>query len=377
MLGVLPSTGRGETVQFLGLEVSFLTWGLFAGFGLLSLARWIRSWGDGAWARRGASAVFALAAVPLVINFSAASRRHGGDAELARDFAFDLLQSVEPHGILFTNADNDTFPVWYLQEVEGVRRDVSVVNLSLANTRWYVRQLRDRIPRPFDAAAALERYRALAAPGALPPLHDLPDAAVDRLVPHYTPRAVEYRAGPVAFTIPRGDVLQISDQVALVLVQRNWSTRPIYWALTAGTHAWRYFADWIVHEGLVFRLDPDRPVGDIPPETVSPLGTAFDVERTQWLSDSVYRYGGLLDGPPEDLEPTAAGIAQNLAFPYLGLIGAYETQGDVDRLIGALERYLQLRPEPRLEAYLAALRSRVPDSALPPDTASPPTVEPR
>src|SRR5690349_10349854 len=166
---------------------SFALWGVWVGMGLATLMEWISDWlrprvpdAERRW--RLASPVLLLAAIPLIGNHLTASRK--GET-LARDFAYDMLQSLEPYGVLVTAGDNDTFPLWYAQEVEHIRQDVTIVNLSLANTDWYLRQLQRRPLTTFDSTAAPAIYRSRAWPKPAGRLLDYTDEQLAHLEPVY------------------------------------------------------------------------------------------------------------------------------------------------------------------------------------------------
>ena len=126
---------------------SFFAFSIWIGLGTAAISDWIsRNIKNRDLGKRliGGSIILQLIFIPFVM---ARANYHSHDRSgnfVAWDYSYNLLQSCGPNGVLFTNGDNDTFPLWYLQEVEKVRTDVAVVNLSLLNTPWYIKQWRDK-----------------------------------------------------------------------------------------------------------------------------------------------------------------------------------------------------------------------------------------
>jgi hypothetical protein len=289
---------------------SFQLWGVWVAVGLgaafAALAQTLRRSMDEARSWLFAAPVLLIALFPLWGNHITASR---SGEWLPRDFAWDLLQSVEPYAILITAGDNDTFPLWYMQEVEGVRQDVLVANLSLANTDWHVRQLKRRELLPFDTANAIATYRgrewqrpteepislSYEEIGALPPLFQLQQASV------FTQDNLQAVLQP--------GILERSDIVTLQLIQDNLGKRPIYFSRTAGgIPDGLGFTPYLLGQGLARKLMPDSIVAT---ENIVPLRAQgwVDLERTEELLFEVYhpesaareRPRGWIDTPSEGI----------------------------------------------------------------------------
>jgi hypothetical protein len=337
--------------------VSFIVWGIWAGMGLVVVARaWMTRSGS---VRRLAPAALLLALLPVAFNWTAASRRQGPDARLAADWAYDLLNTAAPYGILFTYGDNDTFPLWWAQEVAGIRQDVVVVCLALANTDWYMRQLRDAPVRPLDRKGLPAIWQGAIRPPPDRPLHSMTDSMIATAMSGYVvPEDQRVQLGPISRTLKAGTFLLPNDILTLSVVRENIGKRPIVWAITTG----REFAgleDYVIQQALGFALRTS------PPDTTSSAvdnrklaGAPLDIPTTERLLWETYRYAGLLQGDVTKLESTSASIASTLSLPYTQLSYVYSARGQTDKLMRALERAMQLTPNPALRAALAELRIR-------------------
>src|SRR5699024_3944985 len=140
-LNQTPLEPRERDYAYVGSFFAFSIWIGIGGMGLIELARdYLKSSKLAAYG----IAILLFCASPLLMGTQNYYTHDRSERYVAPDYAYNLLQSTAPNAILFTNGDNDTFPLWYMQEVEGVRTDVRVVNLSLLNTDWYIKQMRDQ-----------------------------------------------------------------------------------------------------------------------------------------------------------------------------------------------------------------------------------------
>src|SRR5690606_7178879 len=378
--------------------VGFSVWGLWAGLGIVAL--WQRladavsarlaaaGRGDAdapAGVRRAqlvAAPVLAIAFIPLAFNWSWASRAHDYSA---RDWAYNLLMSVEPYAVLFTNGDNDTFPLWYLQEVEGIRRDVTVIVMSYLNTAWYVKQLRQLTTpcaegqsaaddatriighRPFlpeqgagiyevadpstedrPGQALLERP-----PGRRPPTRSiipLTDEQIDRIAntrPFITQETQTFVAGNIETTIPRGTIMIPADLFLGFIISSSIDDRPIYFATTTQAYDELNLWPYLIRQGVAFKLNngpvnPDSIPGVVAlPETpYTPIfGPYIDVPRTDSLLWNVFQHA---PGFPEEwthwVDRPTQGIPTYYAYAHLANAQAYAVLGDTAQAQRHLER---------------------------------------
>ena len=334
-----------------------------------------------------AGVVVALAAVvPLIMvaegwdDHSRARRRTGVD------MAKNYLNSLAHNAIIFTNGDNDTFPLWYAQEVEGIRTDVRVCNLSLLNTDWYIDQMRrrayesaplpimmdeekyrqgtrdvilvDRQSQPVDLLEAmaftlddenLEQFPGQKGYFSLPGnTFRIPvDSAAVVASGLVSPEETKYLVDEVKWTLANGSgstpsYITKNHYAALNMIANNNWERPIYFAVTTGPDSYLGLSEFFRLEGLAYRFVPLKYPKNENPNILGSIGLDIMyenvMEKWAWGNMDDVEHGIYMDENNRRMVTNIRLQMSNLAETLL-------KAGDPERAIAVLDELLRAMPE--------------------------------
>lgn len=277
---------------------SFYAFAVWIGIGVLQIKDWLSKVAGQSIAPTLATAV-CLLAVPVLMAQQEWDDHDRSKKVLARDLAKDYLESCAPNAILFSFGDNDTYPLWYAQEVEGIRPDVRVINYSLLGIDWYINQLRYKVnnsdaidviwsadqiegrkrdfityaPKPsfpentyYDLYDLMKNYVGSDKPEYMDnsrgePLNSFPvkkvsvPVAKDVVVKNGTVNEKDTVVNELRFDIPRNS-LQKNDLAVLNIIAANKWNRPIYFTNNSPYQINLGFEKYLRMDGLSYRLVP-------------------------------------------------------------------------------------------------------------------------
>ncbi|MBV6439417.1 MAG: hypothetical protein EPGJADBJ_01057 [Saprospiraceae bacterium] len=368
------------------LAASFFTYAIWIGLSVLAIfdlltkrLRLSETLGS------GAATLLALSAPLLMVtqNWDDHSRH---EHYASRDYASNFLNSCEPNSIVFTYGDNDTYPLWYCQEVEGIRTDVRVVNLSLIAVDWYINQLR----RAVNNSPAIELsipqekirgYKRVQIPFYSPndaPEREMPLAQVlkflgdDHKLPtqggrdfdSYLPtRKISIPvnkaemianklispndsliADTMHFDLGNDKAYLIKDELAILdIINSNFSKRPIYWAVTCREDKLLGLSDYLQLEGLTLRLVPKRTPGAMDAYGIIGSG-GVDTETAYKNIMEKWRWGNF-DQKRLFVDRSYMPSLQTMRVVFIRLARQLVVEGKKDKAIALVDKYFEVFPE--------------------------------
>ena len=294
----------------------------------------------------------------LIADYKEHSRRGN---YVAWDYGYNLLNSCEPNAIIFTNGDNDTFPLWYLQEVENIRRDIRVVNLSLLNTPWYIEQLINDDPKldlRFNSPVLLEDIYKIESDYLISTHegHALCSQEFKGVIPWdfldcslHIDENTTFNFKAPSF---RQQVLRIQDYMILQIIHDLFNDKPIYFAATVSENNQLGLSRYLQMEGMTYRLVSKK----LPENIIDALNydrmklnltqgaledtikTVSDYNNAILKNEGIYRYKNLND---HDMffSGNIKRLVQNYRIGYLRMMQYQLAQNNLEE-VNALSRQL-------------------------------------
>ena len=358
---------------------AFFIFAMWISIGIVAIIDWMRTLTAQESVRKaftyGIIGVAALAVPGRLLQANWADHDRSGNY-VAWDYSYNMLQSCEQDAILFTNGDNDTFPLWYLQDVEGVRRDVRIVNLSLVNTPWYIKQMKG--PAYYPEAKAVPM--------------SLSEKQIDNIQPViWEPRQLDLPVPPEAFrrynvtdtaavnagkitfimrhTFEAGTTraIQARDIVTRDIIYTNQWRRPIYFAATCAPDTKLGLDEYLWFHGLASRLEP-RSTGSVDfglDPVILEANLFHEPEGFSTTPRYGYRFRNL-SAPDVRFDDNIRRLLANYRWSFIMMATYREmSQGDRPGALEALERMESLIPrakaplDPYFQYQLAMLYNRL------------------
>ena len=389
-LNQYPHQPRERDYAYAG---SFYAFAIWIGLGVLALYEALKKYIP----ETISAGVVGVATLILVPGIMAAENWDDHDRSgryTARDLGANYLKSCKPNGILFTNGDNDTFPLWYNQEVEGERTDVRVCNLSYLQTDWYIDQMRRKAydSDPVKFTLKPEQYRLgtrdlvyvfdnprfnretvglketmdwIANENPATKLQQADNASyipkekisfkVDKeaVIRNNVVRPEDYDKIVDTITIDlSGKTGLYKDELMILdmLATNNWE-RPIYWAITVGSNKYMNLQDYFQVEGFAYRFVPIK--GESVPERIQFGSVASDIMYDNMMNK--FEYGNMND-PNVYFDENNVRMMTNIRNSFNRLAATLIQEGKKDSAITVIDRCFELTPNEIVQYEYFALQ---------------------